>query len=116
MKKLFALLITSVPALALAQIDPPNNLNDPSITRPSDVLNYTRSIGNWIFAALLAVAVIFILLAAFQYLTSKSGEEIKKAHKMIFYAAIAITMAVFAKGIIVVIAALAGKPIDPTGI
>ena len=114
MKKLFALLITSLPAVVFAVDTPPNDLNNPTITSPNQLLTYVKTIGNWIFSALLVVAVIMILIAAFYYLTSKGGEETKKAHKMLLYAAIAITVAVFSKGLVIVIAALAGKPIDPS--
>ncbi len=79
---------------------PDTTLNPEALTEPNDIIDFISTIANWIFTVLIVVAVIFILLAAFQYLTSKGGEEVKKAHKMIAYAAIALAIGVLARGIV----------------
>lgn len=111
MKKLYALLITSLftPLVTFA-VNPPNSLGKP-IEEPTMVITYIQTIGNWIFSLLLALAVIYILLAAYNYLTGSSGEGVEKAHKMILWAAVAITVAIFSKGIVYVVAALAGQTV-----
>lgn len=123
MKKLYALLLTGLVTPLMVFADEPipssdrplNTLGTP-IQAPGTVIIYIQTIGNWIFSLLLALAVIYVLIAAFNYLTGSSGEGVEKAHKMILYAAIAITVAVFAKGIVYVIAALAGSPVTPGSI
>lgn len=112
MKKLYALLalsfFTPLAAFASSATDHYNQLTAP-ISQPDDVIDYIQTIGNWIFSLLLALAVIYVLIAAWNYLSSKGGEGVEKAHNMILYAAIAITVAIFAKGIVTVVAALAGR-------
>ena len=69
----------------------------------SGVLGLVNTITNWLFSLLLVLAVLFILMAAFKYLTSGGGEEVGAAHKMIIYAAVAIAVAFLAKGIVFVV-------------
>jgi len=66
-------------------------------------------IGNWMFGILLFLAVIFIIYAAFLYLTSGGVEEkTKQAKDYIIYAVIAIAVAILAKGIIALIGSFFG--------
>lgn len=61
----------------------------------------------WLFTILLVLAVIFIILAAFQYLTAGGEEEkIKQAHKKIIFAIVAIAVAFLAQGVSFVVAQL----------
>ena len=61
----------------------------------------------WLFTILLVLAVIFIILAAFQYLTAGGEEEkIKKAHQKIIYAIVGIAVAFLAQGISFVVGQL----------
>lgn len=80
-----------------------------AIDSPFEALGFIGTIANWIFALLLTVAVIYVLLAAFEYLTSKGGEGVEKAHKMLIYAAVAIAVAVLAKGFVSIAANIAGR-------
>ena len=84
----------------------PNRGNPDEVDTVDDVLNVIDRITNWMFTIFLAVAVIMILIAAFKYLTSGGGENVAKAHKMILYAAVAIAVAVLAKGIVKVVESL----------
>lgn len=57
------------------------------------------TIAGWIFTILIILAVIYILWAAWLYLSSSGDEEkIKKANHQLFYAAIAIIVAILARG------------------
>ena len=80
------------------------NMDDlPNIDSVAKVLKVIDNITNWMFTIFIAVAVIFVLLAAFTYLTSGGGEETAKAHKMILYSAVAIAVAILAKGVVNVV-------------
>lgn len=98
------LLLSPVVAMAVEL----NKLETP-VKEPNGIIDFVVNINNWIFSALLAVSVFFILIAAWEYVTSKGGEGVEKAHKMILYAAVAIIVGVLSKGIVSVIAKLAGQ-------
>jgi len=114
MRKLFTslLLLTVIitPFLALAApADPPSGLQLPDnpLNDPKDILRTIHRVANWMFSFLIILAVIFILIAAFNYLTGAgSDEKIKKAHKMLLYAAIAVAVGLLAEGLIVVVSKL----------
>ena len=102
------------PILALAGPgDVPGDLPQlkENVSTPKGIYGIVERIANWIFAVLIILAVIFILLAAFTYLTSGGGEEVKKAHKQLLYAAIAIAVAVLAKGIVAAVRVVVETPI-----
>ena len=65
----------------------------------SDVEKILVNVTNWMDTIFLALAVIFFLVAAFKYLTSGGGEEVAKAHNMVIFAAVAIAVAMLAKGV-----------------
>ena len=70
-------------------------------------LNIFDTLITWIFTILLVLSVIFIILAAFQYLTAGGEEEkIKQAHKKIIMAIVAIAVAFLAQGVSFVVAQL----------
>lgn len=88
------------PALAFAAA----TLPDANLTL-SSVIRLINTIANWIFAIFLAVAVMYILYAAYLYLT---GEEqgIEESKKRLIAAAIAIAIALLAKGVGILVARL----------
>lgn len=103
-------LISSISALlpltAFAQTPLPT-----VVTSYSGVIGVINTIGNWMFGILLALAVIFIVYAAFLYLTAAGDEKkIGQAKDIIIYAVVAIVVAVLAKGIILVAQSLVGAP------
>ena len=64
---------------------------------------------NWLFYLLLVAAVIFVLVAAFKYLTSSGdGEGVKAAGGILLYAAIAVIVALLAKGIPIIASTFVG--------
>jgi TRAP-type C4-dicarboxylate transport system permease small subunit len=57
------------------------------------------SVVNWLFYILIVFSVIMVLIAGFRYLTANGDpEKVSKATKTITYAAIAIVVALIAKG------------------
>jgi hypothetical protein len=74
----------------------------------NDLLGIIDRVTNWFFTILLVLAVIFIIFAAYKYLMSGGGEEVGKAHKMVLYAAVAVAVAVLAKGVVNVTKVLIG--------
>ncbi len=64
----------------------------------------------WFFTLLVLLAIIYVLWAAYNYLTSNGDEEkIKKANHMLFYAAIALIVAILSRGLPFFIAAMVGS-------
>lgn len=99
--------------MAFAQTPPPVPT---TITSYGGVINIINTIGNWMFGILLALAVVFLLYAAFLYLTA-AGDSGKtdQAKNIIIYAIVAIIVAVLAKGIIMVAQSLVGAPVVTPG-
>jgi len=112
------LLVTTAPLVAFAAppappapaaaVKIPNSLTV-VLDSPTAVLGKIGTITNWVFAILLTLAVLFVILAAFNYLTGSSGEGVETAHMMLKYAAIAIAVAVLAQGFVKIIAKIAGQ-------
>jgi hypothetical protein len=74
-----------------------------------NVQTYVGNILNWVFYFFIVLAVVFILIAAFSYLTAGGDEQkITKAKNELIYAIIAIVIAVLAKSIVTLIAGIAG--------
>lgn len=77
-------------------------------TGANGLINIVDTVTNWVFTLLLVVAVLYIILAAYEYLLSGGGEEVKKAHKRLIYAGIAVAVAILAKGVINVVKIVVG--------
>ena len=61
------------------------------------LVDVIRNAARWIYILFFIIAVVFIIFAAFTYLTAAGDEEkVKKAKNMIIYAAIAIVVALLA--------------------
>ena len=114
-----ALMALVLPALALAQVAAPpagggvagtSNTPTTNITSMSGVLGLFCAVFGWFFYGLIILAVIFILVAAFRYLTAGGDpENIKKAGSVLMYAAVAIAVALLAKAIPMVIGSFLGS-------
>ncbi len=86
-----------LPLLALAQVTP---LPPSPLTTFEDFLSILRYVVNFVFTLLMILAIIFILIAAFNYLTAMGNpEKIKSAQSMLIYAAVAIAIALIAQGV-----------------
>lgn len=69
------------------------------INSANDIVNVLLKIGRWVSALFWAAAVIAVFYAGFLYLTaSDNPERVKKAHKQLLYAIIAIAVALMAYG------------------
>ncbi len=92
-------LIIIFPVIGFAKKCPDNPSVDCPVTSIQDVMNILRSIVNVMYTAFFIVAIAFILLAAFNYLTAQDDpEKIKSATKQIMWAAVAIAVALISVG------------------
>ena len=90
------------PMFASAQLaNPPGG-----VTAPGTYNNITQVTGlicvaiNWIFWLLIVLTIIFVLYAAFLYLTAAGEpEKVKTASHTLLYAAVAVIVALIAKGL-----------------
>ncbi len=70
-----------------------------AITTGEGVIQAIYDIADWMFAFFLAIAVIMIIIAAFSFLTGGGDpEKYGKAKTMLLYSAVAIAVAVLARG------------------
>jgi len=103
MKKfLFSSGLLTLPMFAMAQAFDPNQIISPTVkvTRFEDFIAIFNTLISWMFTILLILSVIFIILAAFKYLTAGGDDEkIKSAHSMIIYAVVGLVVAFLAQGI-----------------
>ncbi|MDD5606802.1 MAG: hypothetical protein PHN37_03005 [Candidatus Pacebacteria bacterium] len=82
----------------------------PGITDVSDFGSTLQMISNIMFWLLIALTVIFVLWAAYLFLTSAGDEEkTKKARNVIVYAIVAIVVALLAKGLGTMVIEFLGK-------
>lgn len=96
------------PFTASAQDDAPP-LPEGGITKFSDIANVLDRASAWLFWILMFLAVIFILVAAYRYLTSAGDpEKVRNASKTFVFAAIAIAVALLAEGIPNLVASFLG--------
>jgi hypothetical protein len=73
------------------------------------VLNDVCTVFGWMFYFLIALAVVFIVIAGYRYLTASGDpEKVKSANRTIIYAAIAVGVALLATAIPLVVASFLG--------
>ena len=78
-------------------------------TSLTDFILVLCSIAGWIFVFLVIVAIIFVLLAAFNYLTAGGDpEKVKTASNELIYAAIAIAVGLLARGLPLLVSGIVG--------
>jgi hypothetical protein len=105
----------ALPLLAAAQVTGPNGVAAPvsGINSLSEVGSELCGITNWLFYFLIILAVIFVIVAAFKYLTAAGDpEKVKAASHSLLYAAIAIVVGILAKAV----PSLVGSVIGQSGI
>lgn len=74
-----------------------------------ELLGILERLTNWMLALLLVTAGVFIIYAAYLYLTAMGdAEKIKQANRVILYAVISIAIALLAYVLIAIISALVG--------
>ncbi len=75
-----------------------------------DFMSALNSIVNWLFAILLVVAALFIIIAAFDFVTaSGDADKTKKARDFVLYALIGVLVGFLAKGLIVLVGNIVGQ-------
>lgn len=104
MAALSGLAVTALPILALAQGTAP----PAPFTSLSAFQNFICTVVvGWLFTFLIILTVVFVLLAAFKYLTAAGDpEKVKSASHTLIYAAVAIVVALFARGLPLIIGSL----------
>ena len=79
-------------------------VNESPIETAGGLLNVIGNIVRWVYILFFIIAVLFILFAAFNYLTAHDQpDKLKSAHNQIIYAAIAIAIALLAVGVTAII-------------
>jgi hypothetical protein len=90
---------------------PPTNVGVPQgqITSLQGVLQTLCTVFAWAFYFLIVLAVIFVIVAAFKYLTAAGDpEKVKSAGATLLYAAIAIGVALLARAVPLVVGSFLG--------
>ena len=107
------------PIFAFAQVNPapisaPNNIN--SINQITGSAGIICVIINWIFWLLIVLTIIFVLYAAFLYLTAAGDpEKVKAASHTLLYAAVAVIVALIAKGLPLIVSGFIGGGLTGVG-
>lgn len=71
---------------------------------PEEVIEIIAKVGRYMFTAFFIVAIIFIIIAAFNFLTAQGDvEKVKNARNQILWAAVAIAVALISTGIVEIV-------------
>lgn len=88
--------VALMPAVALAQETLPT-----PISSPGDFITLLGTVASWMFTIFLALAVLFLIYAAFLYLTAAGNESrVGNAKNVLIYSVVAIVIALLAGGIV----------------
>jgi hypothetical protein len=94
-KNKFILVICLILVAALGIIQ----TSQAAVESQRDIFEVLTNIADFLFTALLIVAVIFILIAAFNFLTAQGdAEKVKSARNQILWAVVAIAIALISTG------------------
>lgn len=101
----FAVASIMFPLFVLAQGGgAPAQLPTTNLTTLEQVLGLLTRVADWMFAFLLVLAVIFIIIAAFKFLTGKGDAKANTdAKNAIIWALVAVGVAVLAKALVAVV-------------
>jgi hypothetical protein len=81
-----------------------DNSGSINIRNIDDILRIISNISKWMYNIILVLVVVFILLAAFTFLTAgEKTENVKKAKHQIYYAVLALVVAIIAFSISTII-------------
>ena len=105
--------LAMLPIVGFAQV-PTQPVQSP-INSYADVISLIKKIAGIMQGLLYVLATVFIIIAAFKYLTSGGDEaKTKEAKNMIVYAIVAVAVALIAAGVSAVVANLLGASV-PSG-
>ena len=94
--------VAALPLVAGAQTLPVTN-----ITSLNNAVSFVCLIASWLFTFLIVLAVLFVVLAAYRYLTASGDpEKVKGASSTLIYAAVAIVVALLARSIPLIVGSL----------
>jgi len=109
-KSLSTLVLTSIISLFFLSVMMPVLAVDPAptiIQSPDEAVTLLETITDWFFTILMVVAVIFIILAAWTFLTAGGNpDSVTRARQMLVYALIGVAVAVLAKGLPILVQTL----------
>ncbi len=107
-------ILVSAQGIAPAPISAPSNISNISnITSQSGIICVAI---NWIFWFLIVLTIIFVLVAAFKYLTAAGDpEKVRSASHTLLYAAVAIIVALIAKGLPLIVSSFVGGGLSSVG-
>ncbi len=106
MKKFLSIFILALLVLPLgvSAIPEPKNIQLPTVLATTDDLfTFVRIALNWIFYALLVLAVVYILIIAIDYVTSGGGggsDKVKANGQRLTYVLLGVALALLAKGLL----------------
>ena len=89
-------------SIALAQEGLPTGFSPPptNITSGADLVTTIQALTNWFFVVFLLLAVIFVILAAFQFLSGGGDPQaVAQARQKLIWAAVAVVVATMARAI-----------------
>jgi len=101
---------TSAPFATLAQGAPA--LPPAPATNAEGILGLLCKLAGWGFAFLVVLAILFILFAAFNYLTAQGDpEKVGKANQALLFSAVAIAVAVLARAVPALVGSVLGSSV-----
>lgn len=94
-----------LPAISLAQDNGDNGAEAwPTIESPQDLINILDTIARWLMTIVFIVAAIFIVVAAYRFVTSGGDPmQVSSARQAILYALVGVAVALLAWGIVQVV-------------
>jgi hypothetical protein len=107
------LVLVTFPTVVVSLPDASDGITgEGGISTVAGLLDVIEKIINYFFTALIALAVIFIILAGFSFLTA-SGDPLKlnKAKNQLFWALVAVAIGALSKGMILAVAKIFGVEI-----
>jgi len=113
MRKKFAISVVSASLFGFAVIQGANAqtllVAPTALESGEDLIEVIENLTNWLFFGFLLLASIFIILAAFQFVT-KGGDpaQVSEAKKKLIFAVVAVIIATLAKGFVTVAISILG--------
>lgn len=93
-----------LPVVSFAKKVAPKGDSEVKVAPNIGVVTALNNIANWLFTILLAVAVVYIIIAAFKFVTAGGdSDKVNKARDDVMYAMIGIAVAILAKGLVALV-------------
>lgn len=110
MASVLAVLTLPVMATPVDPLDPDLRLADtPPATSGEGLLAIVDTLTNWLFAAFVSLAIIFLILAGLQFVSSGGdATKVSEARSKLIWAAVGIVVALASKGLVPVIRNIIG--------